>query len=173
MFYLSERVGLHGQRFKLVKLRTMKKSGDGGSPTASVDDPRLTLWGKWLRRLKLDELPTLWNILKGEMVLVGPRPDVPSEIDSLDPNVARIVLSVKPGLISPATLWNINEDEVLKGEADPHKAYCEKIKPIKYRLNVWYVENKSVWLDVKCLIAFALRFVGINWKIYPEKYERL
>lgn len=78
------------------------------------------------------------------------------------------MLSVKPGLISPATLWDFNEDEALKDEADPHKAYCENIKPVKYRLNVWYVVNRSFWLDLKIIFAVLLRFMGIRLRIIPE-----
>ncbi len=145
---------------------------DGGSPTASVDDHRLTRVGRFLRKTKLDELPTLWNLLRGDIAIVGPRPDVPSELEDLDPIVRQIVLSVKPGLVSPATLWNFNEDEFLKNEPEPHQAYLEKIKPIKYRLNTWYVQNKSWWLDLKVIFASILKFAKITIKCYPEELCR-
>lgn len=159
IFYGSQRVGKDGKYFRLWKLRTMKS--DGGTPTASMNDNRLTSLGKWLRRFKLDELPTFWNLLCGDIAIVGPRPDVVSEIESLTPEIRSVVLSVKPGLISPATLWNIDEDALLKDEPDPHHAYCEKIKPTKYLLNVWYVENKSLWLDAKLVLATLLRLLRI------------
>lgn len=142
-------------------------SQDGGSPTAASDDPRLTRVGRFLRRTKLDELPTLYNVLKGDITLVGPRPDVPSEVMSLDKKTRDLVLSVKPGLISPATLWNFNEDELLRGEKDAHKAYCEKIKAKKYQLNCWYVENRNWVLDLKIILFTILRFFGI--KLYDQK----
>ncbi len=168
IFYKSLRVGLHGQTFFCLKFRTMRS--DGGSPTASLNDPRLTPIGRWLRRFKLDELPTLWNVLRGDMTIVGPRPDVPSEYEDLTEETRNIVWSVKPGLISPATLWNIDEDEALKDEPDPHAAYLKKIKPYKYALNIWYAENKNWWLDLKVIVATALKLLKIpnNIKVYPE-----
>lgn len=173
VIYRSLRVGLHGQTFYLLKIRTFKAGSDGGSPTASMDDPRMTPVGKWLRRFKLDELPTIWNMLRGDISVVGPRPDVPSEIESLHPDIRNIVLSVKPGLISPATLWDINEDEALAGEEDPHQAYLEKIKPIKYRLNVYYVHNKGWWLDLKVIVATALKLLRLpSFRVYPEELTK-
>ena len=138
---------------------------DGGTPTAAADDPRLTSIGRFLRRYKLDELPTLINVLKGDITVVGPRPDVPSEIDSLEPWLREVVLSVKPGLISPATLAFIDEDERLRGAADPHKVYTEEIKPAKYRLNHWYVLHKSPWLDFKIIVATSFRLLRIPIRI--------
>lgn len=173
--YRSRRVGLDGKVFWLYKLRTMRQ--DGGCPTAASDDGRLTPLGRHLRRLKLDELPTLLNLLKGDIRLVGPRPDTPSEIDALDFNTQVKTLSVPPGLTSPATLWNCNEDELLKGLPDPHEYYCRHIRPMKYRLNVWYVENRTLWLDIKIAAATALRLMRLNpdlkkWGVLPAwSYE--
>lgn len=177
IFYKSLRVKKGGETFHLLKFRTMMT--DGGSPTASMEDSRLTPIGKWLRRFKLDELPTLINVLKGDISLVGPRPDVPSEIESLDEQTRITVLTVKPGLISPATLWNISEDKVLAGEKDPHEAYCRKIKPIKYALNCWYVNRKSLFFDFRVICSAFLRLFGIRkdvFKVLPEwleAYERV
>lgn len=169
VFYGSLRTGLHGKPFILWKLRTMRS--DGGSPTASMNDPRLTPVGKWLRRFKLDELPTLWNLLRGDITIVGPRPDVPSEYDDLTEETRKIIWSVKPGLISPATLWNINEDETLKDEPDPHQAYLKKIKPYKIALNIWYVDNRSGWLDLKVIVASALKLLRlpVTFEVYPKE----
>jgi lipopolysaccharide/colanic/teichoic acid biosynthesis glycosyltransferase len=168
IFYRSKRVGLGGRHFDLLKFRTM--NAHGGTPTASMDDPRLTRVGKWLRRFKLDELPTLWNLLKGDIAIVGCRPDVPSEIESLDEETRRCVLSRKPGLISPATLWNIDEDKFLADFPDPHQAYLTYIKPIKYRLNVWYVMKRSFLLDCKVIAATAFKLLRlpITIKVFPE-----
>lgn len=168
LIYKSLRVGKGGETFYLYKLRTM--NADGGTPTAAADDPRLTRTGKWLRRFKLDELPTFWNILRGDIALIGPRPDVPSEIESLDDLTKSKILSVKPGLISPATLQNLSEDAILVGEKDPHQAYLDRIKPTKYRLNVWYVEHKSWWLDLKVIISFFLKLAGLPvLDIFPKE----
>jgi lipopolysaccharide/colanic/teichoic acid biosynthesis glycosyltransferase len=170
-FYKSLRVGQYGKKFYLYKFRTMRV--DGGSPTASIDDNRLTTIGRFLRKYKLDELPTLINLLKGDISIVGSRPDVPSEIDSLNEELRMMILSAKPGLISPATFWNINEDEALRGEKNPHKAYCEKIKPTKYRLNAWYINKKCLCLDMRIILATTLKLIGIEvdpkkWGIVPN-----
>ena len=93
------------------------------------------------------------------MSLVGPRPEVPSEIDSLEPDIKAIMLSVRPGMTSLATLQNPHEGELLKGSPDPHKTYCEKIKPKKIKLNIEYIRKKSFWLDVK--ITIKTLFVAV------------
>lgn len=173
MLYKSLRIGKGGQPFYLLKFRTMKV--DGGSPTASIDDPRLTKWGKWMRKFKIDEAPTLWNLIRGDIVIVGPRPDVPHEISSLTEYQRKTVLSVKPGIISPATLHNYKEDETLAGKDDPHAYYCKVIKPVKYYLNCWYVRNKSIWLDVRIMMAFIFRYFGVNprrFNIYPKDFGK-
>lgn len=162
IFYFSTRIGLHGKPFRMVKFRTMRPDQDGGCPTAASDDMRLTRIGRFLRRTKLDELSTIWNVLKGDMRLVGPRPDVPSEMETLDLDTYWWTVSVKPGLISPATLWNLNEDDTLEGKDDPHEWYCKHIKPTKYRLNVWYAKNRTWWLDIKILYCFMLRLIGVK-----------
>jgi len=108
--------------------------------------------GKFLKKFQLDELPQLINVIKGEMSIVGPRPEVPSEVKSLDFGTRKIMLSVKPGITSLATLANPHEGEILKGSKDPHKTYVEKIKPEKIRLNLEYVRKKSFWLDMKIII---------------------
>lgn len=153
VFYRGERVGQFGKKFRIFKFRTMVENAEtlGGFSTAG-DDPRLTKSGKFLKKYQLDELPQLINVLKGEMSLVGPRPEVPSETESLNPEIRKIILSVKPGITSLATLANPHEGETLKGSRDPHKTYCEKIKPEKIKLNLEYVEKKSLLLDIKIII---------------------
>jgi len=153
VFYRGERVGKNGKPFKIFKFRSMIEGAEElGGPSTAADDPRLTKIGKFLKKYQLDELPQLINVLKGEMSLVGPRPEVPSEIDSLDPETRKIILSVKPGMTSLATLANPHEGEILRGSKDPHKTYCEKIKPEKIRLNLEYVKQRSLLLDIKIII---------------------
>lgn len=122
-----------------------------------MNDPRLTKTGRILRKYKLDELPTLVNLLKGDISVVGPRPDTPEEIASLDEETRNIVLSVKPGIVSPATLWDFNEDIILKDSDNPHRDYCEKIKPVKYRMNVEYVKSKSFLGDIKLICQLIVK----------------
>jgi len=157
IFYQGKRAGKSGNIFKIFKFRTMIPNAEKlGGPSTSADDPRLTKFGKLLRRHNLDELPQLINILKGEMSFVGPRPEVPSEIETYKPEAKEIILSVRPGMTDLATLANLHEEEILKGSKDPHQAYREKIKPEKIRLGLEYVKTHSFWLDLKIIIKTLL-----------------
>ena len=152
-FYRGQRVGKEGEIFRIFKFRSMVLNAEKlGGPSTSADDPRLLKIGKFLRKHNLDELPELLNILKGEMSFVGPRPDVPSEVETYPPEIRKIILSVKPGLTDLATLEDLHEEEILKGSADPHQAYCEIIKPRKLELAVEYVKKRSFWLDIKIIL---------------------
>jgi len=173
MFYRSLRIGLHGKPFYLLKFRTFRRGLDGGLPTASINDERLSKVGKWLRRLKADELPTIINLIRGDIALIGPRPDTVEEIATLDQKTRNIVLSVKPGIIGPATLHNYKEDETLSSVDEPHRYYTEVLKPVKYWLNCYYVKNRTPWYNVRILMAFITRYFGIQpkfWKIYPPNF---
>jgi lipopolysaccharide/colanic/teichoic acid biosynthesis glycosyltransferase len=157
VFYLSDRVGKRDKIFKMYKFRSMVINADKiGGPSTSGDDPRLNPIGKWLRKHNLDELPQLINILKGDTSFVGPRPEVPSEVETYGQDDKDIILSVKPGLTDLATLEDIHEEEILKGAADPHGAYRRLIKPQKLRLAKEYVKTRSFWLDFKILIKTFL-----------------
>jgi|TARA_Y100000034_G_C6797729_1_gene357676 lipopolysaccharide/colanic/teichoic acid biosynthesis glycosyltransferase len=123
-----------------------------GPPSTSQDDPRITELGEFLRKTKLDELPQLINVLKGDMSLVGPRPEVSEVVDLMTDEEKDIIFSVKPGITDLASLWNIREEEWLDGEEDPHQAYLEKIWPEKKRLQIEYINKKSLWLDLKIII---------------------
>ena len=146
-FFLQERVGQRGQHFRVIKLRTMRV--DVGLPTTvtTAADARITPLGRFLRRVKLDELPQLINILKGEMSFVGPRPDVPGYADELTGD-DRIVLSVRPGITGPATLKYRDEEALLATVADPETYNREVIWPDKVRINRAYIENWSFWQDL-------------------------
>ncbi len=152
-FYRGKRVGKDGKEFRIFKFRSMVLDADKiGGPSTSGDDPRLLKIGKFLKEHNLDELPQLINILKGEMSFVGPRPEVPSEVETYDEETRRIILSVKPGMTDLATLSNIHEGEVLRGAIDPHEAYRTLIKPQKLSLAKRYVKNRSFWLDLKIIL---------------------
>jgi len=128
-----------------------------GGPSTAGDDPRLTKIGKFLKKFQLDELPQLINVLKGEMSLVGPRPEVKMYVDIMTPEERNTILSVKPGMTDLASLWNFHEGEVLKGSLDPEKTYMEKIRPEKIRLQMEYVKNRSFLLDLKIVIKTILK----------------
>jgi lipopolysaccharide/colanic/teichoic acid biosynthesis glycosyltransferase len=158
VFYRGERVGKDGRPFRIFKFRTMVKDAEKmGGPSTSADDPRLTKIGKFLRKYKLDELPQLINVLKGEMSLVGPRPEVKMYVDMLKPEEKEIIFSVKPGMTDLASLWDFHEEEVLKGSEDPEKTYMEKIRPKKIQLQIEYVKNHSFLLDLKIILKTILK----------------
>lgn len=159
VFYRGERVGLNGRPFRIIKFRTMVVNADKiGGPSTSSDDARVTRVGALLRRYKLDELPQLLNVLAGDMSFVGPRPEVPSEVAEYDEN-ARRLLGVRPGITDYSSIKFRNEGEILKGHADPHRAYKELIQPEKIRLGLQYVDHHSVWIDF-CLILKTIGAIG-------------
>ena len=114
------------------------------------NDSRITPFGKFLRHSKIDELPQLWNILKGDMSIVGPRPDVPGYSDKLL-GEDQLLWTVKPGLTGMDSVTYPNEESILDLQSDPQQYYNEILWPDKVRINVWYVKNRSLWLDIKIL----------------------
>jgi lipopolysaccharide/colanic/teichoic acid biosynthesis glycosyltransferase len=148
VFYKSKRVGLNGRLFELYKFRTMINNAEEAGTSVTVkDDPRITSIGKVLRRFKLDELPQLINVIRGDMSIVGPRPDVPGFADKLT-GEDRIILTVRPGVTGPATLKYRNEEELLAGQKDPCRYNSEIIYPDKVLLNKEYVKNYGFWKDM-------------------------
>ena len=153
VFYRGRRTGKDEEVFRIFKFRTMVVDADKmGGPSTSADDSRLTKFGKFLRRHNLDELPQLIDVLRGKMSFVGPRPEVPSEVETYDEESKKIILSVKPGMTDLATLENLHEEEILRGAKNPHQSYREKIKPQKIKLAIEYVKKQSFWLDIKILL---------------------
>lgn len=144
------RIGRHGQRFDVIKLRTMRPGAPGETTVTTSQDARITPFGRLLRRTKLDELPQLLNVLRGDMSLVGPRPDVPGFADELK-GQERIILSVRPGITGPATLAFRNEEELLARQDDPEAFNREVLFPAKVQLNRAYVENWRFRDDLRYL----------------------
>ena len=153
IFYSGSRIGKDGKPFPMYKFRSMVSDADavGGASTAG-DDPRLTRVGKLLKKFQLDELPQFLNILKGEMSLVGPRPEVPFYVDMMTEEERRVILSVRPGMTDWASLWNFHEGEILRGSPDPEKTYQEKIRPEKIRLQMKYVKERNFLIDLKIIL---------------------
>jgi len=151
-FYIQKRVGKNNKDFNLIKFRTMfVKSDRQGLLTVGEKDNRITGMGKWLRKYKIDELPQLINILKGEMSFVGPRPEVRKYVELYDDHQKQ-VLSVKPGLTDYASLEYVNENKILAGFSDPEKAYIEQIMPAKLELNLQYIKEHGLLADIKIII---------------------
>lgn len=162
IFYRGERVGLNGKPFKILKFRTMVVNADKiGGPSTAEDDPRITKVGKTLRKYKIDELPQLINVAKGEMSLVGPRPEITSEVETYSEKEKRI-LCVRPGITDWASIEFRNEGDILKGSLDPHEAYRQKIKPEKIKLALKYVNSVSFKTDISIIVktAYAVIFSG-------------
>lgn len=159
VFYRGVRVGKNGKLFKIFKFRTMVVNAEkiGGSSTAD-DDPRITKIGKFIRKHKLDELPQLINVLKGEMSFVGPRPEV-QYYANMYTDEEKTILSVKPGITDWASLWNSDEGSILAGSLDPEKTYLEKIRPEKIRLQLQYVKKHSLGVDVKIILQTILKII--------------
>ncbi len=159
VFYRGVRAGRFGTPFRIFKFRTMVQNADqiGGSSTPG-DDPRVTRMGRWLRKGKLDELPQLLNVLRGEMSLVGPRPQVPWAVERYSEE-ERAVLTLRPGVTDYASLRFRNEAEILRGSAHPDEDYFRKIHPEKMRLSLLYVKHHSVLLDCRILATTILTLV--------------
>jgi lipopolysaccharide/colanic/teichoic acid biosynthesis glycosyltransferase len=152
IFFRQKRVGQHGRLFDLYKLCTMRPSDRGPQITSSRDE-RITRLGRFLRRTKLDELPTLWNVLRGEMALVGPRPEVPRFVNLKDP-IWQAVLAVRPGITDPVTLRLRNEEELLaEVTSDAESYYVEQLQPSKLNGYVAYLEERNWLSDIKVLLS--------------------
>lgn len=159
-FFRQMRVGRGGRLFGLLKFRTMRPGSEAqGQLTVGGRDPRVTTIGYFLRRTKLDELPQLWNILVGHMSIVGPRPEVPRYV-ALYTEEQRAVLTVRPGLTSMASVAYIDENEVLGRAADPERAYIEEVMPAKLELDLRYVRERGVLLDLRIMLSTARRLLG-------------
>jgi len=155
-FFVQERIGREGVSFRMIKFRSMYVSQISKSTVSVKGDKRITFFGRFLRKYKLDELPELLNVLKGEMSLVGPRPDVPGYADKLTGN-DRNILELRPGITGPASLKYANEEEILAKQENP-KAYNDKvIYPDKVKINLDYYNNQSIWLDIKIIFATIFR----------------
>lgn len=151
VFYRGERIGLHGKPFRIFKFRTMLVDAEKlGASSTSDDDQRITSFGKFLRKYKLDELPQLINVLIGDMSVVGPRPEV-KKFTNLYTNEEKVILCVRPGITDWASIWNPDEGAILAGSTDPDREYLEKIRPEKIRLQLKYVQGRSFWTDIKII----------------------
>jgi len=152
VLYRQSRVGRNNVDFQLYKFRTMCTGADKGSLiTVGGDDARITKVGRFLRKYKIDEFPQFLNILKGEMSIVGPRPEVRKYVDMYTPEQMR-VLSVRPGLTDYASIRYVNENELLATSLDPEKTYIEEIMPDKLKLNLKYIDEQSVGTDLKIMM---------------------
>lgn len=150
-FYIAPRVGKDGSMFKMIKLRSMSVNADkSGVDSTSLDDSRITPLGHRIRRYKLDEFTQLWNVLIGNMSLVGPRPNVLTDTQ-LYTVIERDLLIVRPGITDFSSIVFSDEGEILEGKEDPDLSYNQLIRPWKSRLGLAYIENQSIFLDIQII----------------------
>jgi len=166
-FYVAPRVGKDGLMFKMLKLRSMSVNADkSGVDSTSVDDVRITPIGHKIRRYKLDEFTQLWNVLIGDMSLVGPRPNVVSDTD-LYTDIEKGLLVVRPGITDFSSIVFSDEGEILEGREDPDLSYNQLIRPWKSRLGLIYIKNQSLLLDVQLILYTVVAIISkpkaLNW----------
>ena len=159
-FYVAPRVGKDGLMFKMLKLRSMSVNADkSGVDSTSVDDVRITPVGHKIRRYKLDEFTQLWNVMIGDMSLVGPRPNVVSDTD-LYTDIEKGLLVVRPGITDFSSIVFSDEGEILEGKEDPDLSYNQLIRPWKSRLGLAYIENQSIFLDIQIIFYTVVAIIS-------------
>jgi lipopolysaccharide/colanic/teichoic acid biosynthesis glycosyltransferase len=172
-FYISARVGKNQKLFNMVKLRSMIINADqSGVNSTGSNDLRITSIGHFIRNYKLDELTQLWNVLLGDMSLVGPRPNVKNETD-LYTHIEKNLLSIKPGITDFSSIVFSDEGDILKNFSNPDLAYNQLIRPWKSRLGILYIENRSSWLDINLifytLVSIFSKKIALNWVVRKLK----
>ncbi len=163
VFFRQKRVGRNGRPFEILKFRTMRTASQGCAITAAGDS-RVTKAGAWMRKLKVDELPQLFNVLKGDMSFIGPRPEVPEFVE-LDDAVWQAVLAVRPGITDLASLLYRNEEEILSPAPDPAAFYRAAVLPAKLRLNLLYLETRSWRRDLRLL------WLTVRFSFFPRGFD--
>jgi lipopolysaccharide/colanic/teichoic acid biosynthesis glycosyltransferase len=170
VLFIQERVGQWGRRFRIFKLRTMRQAS--GPAVTISGDPRITPLGRWLRRVKLDELPQLWNVIVGEMSLVGPRPEVPKYV-ALQARAFRAIAPLRPGVTDLASLIFRDEERVLATHSAHPDFYQQVLLPRKLALARLYSRHASLQLDLALLLATACVAFGAEHTAYRIVGERL
>jgi lipopolysaccharide/colanic/teichoic acid biosynthesis glycosyltransferase len=159
-FYVAARTGMNERPFRMVKLRSMVVNADrSGVDSTGTADRRITPVGRFIRKFKLDELPQLWNVVRGDMSIVGPRPNVKRETDLYTPQ-EKGLLRVRPGMTDFASIVFSDEGDILRDQADPDIAYNQLIRPGKSRLGLFYVEHGSLWVDVQLCALTGVAIVS-------------
>ena len=169
VFYRGVRVGRDGEKFRIFKFRSMVINADkSGVSSTSSQDTRITTSGRFIRKWKIDELSQLINVINGDMSLVGPRPEV-LEFVELYSDEEKKILIIRPGITDWASIWNADEGGVLKGALDADKVYAKVIRPTKLNLQLYYLKNRSIFVDLKILVYTAYRI--INKSFVPRELD--
>jgi len=162
VFFRQTRVGRNGRPFRILKFRSMRASP--GRLITCGGDQRITRLGGMLRNYKLDEFPQLWNVLRGEMGLVGPRPEVP-EYARPESRLWQAVLVARPGITDLASLLYRNEEELLRSKPDPEAYYRDYLQPRKLALNLTYLSTRNLWLDLRLIVS------SIRYSLFPKSFD--
>jgi len=183
VWFLQDRLGLHGKLFKVIKFATMRKDSEytGTKDITLRNDPRVLPFGRFLRRRKINELPQLINVLKGDMSVVGWRPLLVKSFSYYPEHVQKQIINMKPGLTGVGSIIFRDEESIVaKANKSPERVYAEDIAPYKGELELWYQRNQSLWLDVKIITLTAWTLMNRRSRIYdkllpglPERPESL
>jgi lipopolysaccharide/colanic/teichoic acid biosynthesis glycosyltransferase len=158
IIFKQKRAGKNKVYFKIYKFKTMNSNSEKNGEITIGNDSRITKPGKWIRKFKIDELPQFFNVLKGEMSVVGPRPEVQKYIELYDEKQLK-VLGVKPGITDYASIVYFDENQLLGESEDPNKTYVEVIMPNKLKLNLKYIEEKSLLVDLKIIFSTIMKVI--------------
>lgn len=162
-FYCAQRAGVGGQPFTLFKLRTMHvDQGKNASAVTGAGDPRVFAFGSLLRKLKMDELPQLWNILRGDMSIVGPRPEDMTIVERCYDDLGMSTLSVRPGLAGVSSIYNYTHGEKMLVGDNPEEIYARDLLPVKLALECVYLKNASLWYDLQLIVRTIDAIVRIS-----------
>lgn len=159
VFFRQERVGRYGETFRIHKFRTMKTDSETRGRLTIGDDQRVTQSGKFLRKFKVDELPQLFDVLLGDMSLVGPRPEVQEFIDCYPEGIRNVVLSVRPGITDQASIEMVDENVILGKYRDSRQAYIDVVLPLKQKFYLEYIENQNMLLDLILIYRTLVKII--------------
>jgi lipopolysaccharide/colanic/teichoic acid biosynthesis glycosyltransferase len=176
IFYFAHRAGLNGRPFKLIKFRTMVVGADKDGKITGLSDNRVFRFGELLRKTKLDELPQMINVIKGEMSIVGPRPESIDIVEQYyDQKFYRLTLSVRPGIASPGSIFNYTHSQKYLDEDNIESSYVQKLLPVKLALELVYINNQSMIYDFRLILRtlktiIEISFGKTSFKLPPEYY---
>ena len=175
IFYSQDRVGRYGKIFGVLKFATMLKNSPniGAGEITVQNDPRVLPFGKFLRKSKINELPQLWNIFIGDMSIVGPRPMVPNTYTNYSYEAQKTLNRVRPGLTGIGSIIFRDEERLLENKIDSMNFYIKNIIPYKNKLEIWYVNNKSIFLYIKCIFLTAWVIFFPKSKIFKSFFKNL
>ena len=172
IFFIQERVGMGNSRFGLLKFVTMLRDSHKTGTITAKNDPRILPVGRYLRMTKINELPQILNVIKGDMSIVGPRPLVEEEFVLYPDNIKNVILKMKPGLTGMGSVILRNEEDILyESEKEKVRCYVEDVIPLKGALEKWYFEHRSFWLDLKIIAATAVLIIFPRTNFYIKWFQ--